>query len=190
MTGFSNPASLAATGLSGAGTGLSALFPILQGSTAASNEIASGKGSFWSGIMSSEQSQLAADYADLKATQTDTFMRQRTAGALSNINAVLANTGTTDNSPSNWAVRNNFEARSDQARARMDLNYRMQATQDRNASTLYMLSGMNAMNIANQNANRDMLSGLLGGAGSLLKGVSGLFSVDATGKPTPFAASE
>jgi len=168
MTGMSTALSLGATGLSTA-------FPILAGSTAAGNQLASGKANFRSSVMSASQANQAADYADLKATETDTYMRQRTAGALSNINAVQANTGATDNSPSNWAVRNNFETRSDQARAQMDLNYRLQSQQDRNASTLYALSGMNAMNVAQSNASKDMLGGLLGGAGKLLTGIAPMF---------------
>lgn len=163
-----------ASGLSLASTGLSAIGSISQGQTAASNARKQGMSDFMSAIYNSEQAQLAAEVGDLKATQTDTYMRNRMGGAMANIDVVLANTGQQDSSPSAWAVKNKFEADSDYARSMQNWNTRMQSQADRNASMLYMMSGMNAMDAANKNASALETNGFLGAAGGVLKGLSGL----------------
>lgn len=157
-----------------AATGLSAFGGLSSGATAANNARQQGKSSFLSAMMSSEQAQLAAEEGQLKATQTDTAMRQQMGGALSTMHAVLANSGAQDNSPSGWAVANRFEQQSTEARVNSTTNIRMQAEASSNASLLYAMSGMNAMNIANGNASADMTNGMLSAGGSLLKGVSGM----------------
>ena len=96
-------------------------------------------------------------------------MRRQTQGALQNIDAVLATTGATDGSPSSCAVKNRFSELSDEARTTATSNIRMQAQADKNASALYALSGVNAINAANRNASQLEFNGLLGGVGSILK---------------------
>lgn len=177
-----------AAGLSLASTGLSAFGLISQGKTAAANSRAKGESDFLSALYQSqqalygaEQSELAADIGDLKATQTATFLRQRALGALGNIDAVLANTGTEDSSPSSWAVKNRFQQQSEEVISQTGWNARMQskalrqqASYDRNASTLYMLSGMRAKAAAEDNASALETNGWMNAGGGVLKGLSGL----------------
>lgn len=165
--GAAAPLSLAATGLSAGGS-------IMSGITGASNARAQGRSQFLSSLYSATQAELAAEMGELKATQTDTYMRNQMGGALANIDAVLANTNTQDNSPSNWAVRNRAQEQGDEARVQRVSNIQLQAKADRNASILYMMSGMNAMSIANSNANAAMTNGILGAGGKLLSGLSGI----------------
>ncbi len=157
-----------------AATGLSAFGGFGAASTAARNARQQGQSAFLSATMSEEQAQLAAEEGQLKATQTDTAMRDQMGGALSTMHAVLANSGAQDNSPSGWAVANRFEEMSTEARAQSTTNIRMGAQASSNASLLYAMSGMNALNIANGNASADLTNGLLSAGGSLLKGLSGL----------------
>ncbi|HEY8215374.1 MAG TPA: hypothetical protein VIG36_14735 [Methylocystis sp.] len=158
-----------ASGLSLAATGLTGASYFLKGRTAASNARAQGQSAGFSRFYDAMQAQLAAQAGELKATETDTFLRRRTEGALANIDAVLAGTGTVDSSPSSWAVKNRFEYLADEARTTQTGNIRRQAMADRNAAQLYALSGMNAINAANQNARQLDVTGLLFAGGSLFK---------------------
>jgi hypothetical protein len=158
-----------ASGLSLAATGLSAGGSFLQGRTAASNARAQGQSTGFSRFYDAMQAQLAAQAGELKATETDTFLRRRTEGALANIDAVLAGTGTVDSSPSSWAVKNRFEYLADEARTTQTGNIRRQAMADRNAAQLYALSGINAINAANANARQLEANGLLSSGGSLFR---------------------
>jgi MoxR-like ATPase len=158
-----------ASGLSLAATGLTGASYFLKGREAASSARAQGQSAGFSRFYDAMQAQLAAQAGELKATETDTFLRRRTEGALANIDAVLAGTGTVDSSPSSWAVKNRFEALADEARTTATSNIRRQAQADRNAAQLYALSGMNAINAANQNASQLDVTGLLFAGGSLFK---------------------
>jgi hypothetical protein len=158
-----------AAGLSLAATGLSGASYFLQGRTAASNARAQGQSTGFSRFYDAMQAQVAAQAGELKATETDTFLRRRTEGALANIEAVLAGTGTVDSSPSSWAVKNRFEYLADEARTTQTGNIRMQAQADRNQAQLYALSGVNAINSANDNARDLDALGLLSAGGSLFK---------------------
>ena len=102
--------------LSLASTGLGAFGMFEKGSTAAANDRQRGQSQFLSDMFSAEQAETNADMGWLKATQTDTFLREKLGGALANIDAVMANTGTADNSPSGWAVKNRYENQADYAR--------------------------------------------------------------------------
>lgn len=164
--GIASALSLGATGLSAAGS-------FLQGRAAASNARAQGQSAALSRFYDATQANLAAQAGDLKATETDDFMRRRTQGALENIDAVLAGTGTADYSPSSWAVKNRFENLSDEARTTATNNIRMQAQSDRNSALLYQLSGVNAINAANQNARDLEINGLLSAGGSIFKRLAG-----------------
>jgi hypothetical protein len=161
------PLSIAATGLSAAGA-------YSQGMTHAANDRTQGMNSYLASIMSSEQAKLAADTGVLKATQTAGYMAQRTAATLGNIDAVLATTGATDNSPSSWAVKNRFEEQADLAKNQTVSNITMQAQSDKNAAALYQMSALRAMSIANGNASADEWNGILGAGGSILKGLAGM----------------
>ncbi len=162
-----------ASALSLGATGLSAFGSYSQGQTAASNARAQGQSTGFSRFYDAMQAQVAAQAGELKATETDTFLRRRTEGAMANIDAVLAGTGTVDSSPSSWAVKNRFEYLADEARTTQTSNIRMQAQSDRNAAQLYALSGVNAINAANQNASDLQLNGLLGAGGTIFKRLAG-----------------
>ena len=155
--------------LSLAGAGLQAGGFFLKGRTAASNARAQGQSTGFSRFYDAMQAQIAAQAGELKATETDTFLRRRTEGALANIDAVLAGTGTVDSSPSSWAVKNRFEYLADEARTTQTGNIRRQVTADRNAAQLYALSGVNAINAANDNARDLDVLGLLSAGGSIFK---------------------
>ncbi|WP_018407668.1 hypothetical protein [Methylocystis rosea] len=158
-----------ASGISLAATGLQAFGSYSQGRTAASNARAQGQSTGFSRFYDAMQAQVAAQAGELKATETDTYLRRRTEGALANIDAVLAGTGTVDSSPSSWAVKNRFEYLADEARTTQTGNIRRQVTADRNAAQLYALSGVNAINAANDNAGALDVTGLLFAGGSLFK---------------------
>jgi hypothetical protein len=161
------PLSLASTGLSMAGS-------ITAGNTAAENAHTQGMNNFLSAFLSSKQAELAASIGDLKAVQTNTFLLDRANSQLANIDAVMANTNTADDSPSNWAVRNRAEQLMTENRTTTVGNIQMQADADRNAAQLYMMSGLRAMDVANSNAEADRMNGYLSAAGTLAKGMSGL----------------
>ncbi len=163
-----------ATGLSMAATGLSAGSSILGGFDKASSIRQQAQQEAVGQMYQAGQLEVAAAIGDLRATQTDTALRQRTTDALGNIDAVLALTGTTDNSPSSWAVKNRFEGQSDMARNQAVWNLHMDAESKRNTAALYMLGAGNAIQSAGVAANDAEINGFLGGAGNLLKGLSGM----------------
>jgi len=163
-----------AGGLSAVSTGLSAFGSISEGQTKAANIRQQGEDKFLSSLYSSEQATLAAQVGDLKATQTDNYLRDQTQGQLANNYAELATTNTSDNSPTSWAVKNRFEQQADDTRTTATGNLRFQAQADRNAALLYMFSGYKAKQEAESNAQAAETSGFLGAAGGLLKGLSGI----------------
>jgi hypothetical protein len=114
------------------------------------------------------QLEIAAAVGDLKATQTDTAMRQKTMDAVAGVDAVLALTGTTDNSPSSWAVKNRFEQVSDDARAQAVWNLKFDAQSKRNAAALYKLGAIQAIDAGNAAAGDAEMNGILGGIGGML----------------------
>lgn len=164
----------AAAPLSLAATGLSAGSSILGGIIGAGNAEAAGQSSMMSALYSAQRAKTAAMMGELKATQTDAYMREQMGGALANIDAVLSGTGTQDNSPTSWAVKNRVEAMGDRARDQRVTNIRMQAQQDANDSLMYAMSGINAMNAAKGAGEASLINGGLGGLGQLFKGLSGL----------------
>lgn len=164
----------AAAPLSLASTGLSAFGSIMGGNQAAENAKEQGRMELFQSIYTSKQLETAAMLSDLKATETDTYMRRRTEGTLANIDAVLATTGTQDSSPTSWAVKNRFEYLADESRTNATWGLKMDAMSKRHAAQLYLLSGMMAMSRANENASALRMNGIMGGIGGLLKGVSGM----------------
>jgi hypothetical protein len=190
--------SLAAPGLSGAGSilkgntdatnyqnqGFAALLKAqsaainaqLQGQTAAANYTFQGESAQLSDTYNSQQAELAAEAGDIKAAQTATFMSQQTQGTLANIDAVLASTGSQDNSPSAWAVKNRFEATSEQNRTQTVFNIEQQSRADRNASALYLMAGARAMQIATYNANAAKSNADMAAQSAISSGVSSFYS--------------
>lgn len=164
----------AAPFLSLAATGLGAMGSISQGQTNAANARQQGQDQWMAAMYNSEQAKLAAQVGELRATQTDTFMRRQMEGVLSNVDAVSALSGATDNSPSTWAVRNRYENLADEARTTATSNIRLQAMADRNAAQMYQMSGMRAMQLADQNASAYETQGYLAAAGGLFKGLAGM----------------
>jgi hypothetical protein len=120
------------------------------------------------------QLEIAAAVGDLKATQTDTAMRRRTEDGLATVDAVLALTGKTDQSPTGWAVKNRFEGLADEARTQATWNLRFDAQSKRNAAVLYKLGAQMAIDAGNASASDAETSGFMGGIGGLLKGFSGI----------------
>ena len=118
---------------------------------------------------------ISAAMEDLRATETDTYLRQKTMEQLSNINDVMAITGSDLASPSNMAVKNRFEGLSDNAREIKMWNSKMQAEQDRNLAQLMLMSGMMSMMNAQDNAGRIRSGGQMSAIGSMLGGLGGLF---------------
>ncbi|RTL84715.1 MAG: hypothetical protein EKK29_13795 [Hyphomicrobiales bacterium] len=162
----------AAPFLSLAATGLGAKGSISAGNTAAANARQAGQDQWMSAFYSSEQAQLASQVGELRASQTDLYMRRQMEGTLANVDAVSALSGATDNSPSTWAVRNRYENLADEARTTATANLRLDAAAKRNAAQLYAMSGMRAMQMADANANNLQMNGILGAAGGLLKAIA------------------
>lgn len=164
----------AAVPLSLAATGLSAGSSIMSGITGAQNAQAAGQSQFLSAMYAAERAKTASMVGELKATQTDTYMRQKLGDALANIDAVLAGTGAADSSPTSWAVKNRVEQQGTEARVGRVTNIRMQAQQDANDSLLYMMSGINAQNAARGAGDAAMFNGFSGAAGAMMRGLSGI----------------
>ncbi|WP_363348615.1 hypothetical protein [Methylocystis echinoides] len=171
----------AATALSLGATALSAAGSYAQGRTAGSNARQQGQDAVISRFYDAAQAKLAAQVGELRATQTGTFMRRQQEGVLANVDAVMALNGAVDRSPTSWAVKNRYEYLSDEARDQAVTNLRMDAAAKRNAAQLYAMSGMRAMQLADQNASALEFNGILGGAGAILKALAGAFA-----QPDPY----
>jgi len=120
------------------------------------------------------QMNIEASLTDLQNSQTDTYLRQQTAEKMANINAVMAVTGSSFDSPSNNAVKNRFQTMDDTQRAQQQWNGYMQSEQDRNQAKLLLMSGMLSMMNAQDNAGRTRAAGSMAGIGSMIGGLGSL----------------
>ena len=164
----------AAGAFSFAATGAKAFGSILGGDAAASNAEAKGRSQFWSSMLSAEEAEIAAARGELKATQTDTGLREATQDTLANVMAVRAAAGTDASSPTGAALMNRFQTRSDDARVIQTSNIRADAAQQRRNAMLYRFGGMQALSSSSAAAASMEANGLLGGAGTILSGLSGM----------------
>lgn len=158
-----------------AGSGMSAMGQMQEANIEAKNTenqgLVEGMQSWWQ----AGSLNISAAMEDLRATETDTYLRQKTMEQMSNINDVMSITGSDMASPSNMAVKNRFEGLSDNNRGIRMWNSKMQAEQDRNLSQLMLMSGMMSMMNAQDNASQIRQGGQMSAIGSMLGGLGGLF---------------
>lgn len=164
----------AAAGLSLAATGLKAFGGLAGGMAGAANAEARGKSAFMSSMLSAEEAEIAAARGELKATQTDSFLRQQTSDTLANVMAVRSAAGTDSSSPTGAAVMNNFHQRADDARVIQTSNIRADAAMQRMNAMMYRMGGMQALSSSQSVADTMGLNGILGAGGSILSGLAGL----------------
>lgn len=162
----------AAGPLSLAATGFKAFGSISDGYSKAANVEAKGQDSFMSAMLSSGDSNIAASAADLKATQTDTFMRDQLGSALGTILAVQTGAGV-GTSPTDAAVRNRVQQQGDDARVQRVANIRAEAARDRMQGMMQMWAGQRALSESQAAADQYRTGGWLSGAGSIFSGLSG-----------------
>lgn len=141
----------AATGISLAATGLSAMGSVDSGQAAAAGD-----------EQQAQNALQAAQIGQLKATQTDTNMRQNLTSSLANILAVRASAGLNPNSPTGAAINANVEGRADINRTTAIDSINAQVTSDQDASAFYT-----------QSANNALMGGDMGAFGAILKGIGG-----------------
>ena len=142
------PLSIGSTLMSAAGAGLSAF-----GTSKADK------------YQAAEQEQ-AAQYGELRATQTNAALTRNLNQTLGNIDAVRAAARTDPTSPTGAAVRNTVEATSTENKNIQVDSIMAQAEQDR-ANAAYLSSA----------SSTALLSGGIGAVGDLLKGFSGIPSL-------------
>lgn len=213
----------AAPAASLAATGLSAGSKIMQGNTQSSNMRTEavndvlqagalriqGQNDLLQGQMTKSFDDFKASNLDidatageLKASETDVFMRDRLMGALSNITAVRASAGVAGDSPTGFAIMNRAEALGDTERqTRLD-NIRQQIASDRSGAALERAAGLSALSQgqinqklkesgasqaeanaaqAESNASAAKTSGMLSGFATLLQGISGMSGLKSGG---------
>ncbi|MBV8895543.1 MAG: hypothetical protein JO051_03450 [Acidobacteriaceae bacterium] len=158
--GAAGPLSLAATGLSVAGT-------LFQGSTQASNALTQGNMTGMSDAYRASSLEREATYGQIKAAQTDAFMRDSLAGSLANIRAVRASADASS-SPTEAAILNRAQAVGDTARTQKVANINEQVQSDRDASAFYAAAGMSAIQAGQRNARNIDLASDLSAGGQLL----------------------
>jgi hypothetical protein len=109
------------------------------------------------------EKEQAAEYGDLKATQTNAALTRNLNQTLGNIDAVRAAARTDPTSPTGAAVRNTVEATGTENKNIQVDSIMAQAEQDR-ADAAYLRSA----------SNTALLSGGINAAGNLFKGFSGM----------------
>jgi hypothetical protein len=155
----------AASGLSLASVGLSAYSSILGGEATSSAD-----------QYKAEQLDRAAQYGDLKATQTNAQMTRNLSITLGNIDAVRAAARTDPTSPTGAAVRDYAESTGTEQK-NIQVDSIMAQAQEDEANAAYL---RNASSTA-------LLSGDIGAASAGLKGLAGTFS-SVPGGGTPGSA--
>lgn len=158
-----------------AGSGISAMGKMQEAEIEAKNAENQGMVEGLQAIWQANSMNINAAMTDLQATETDTYLRQKTMEQMSNIKSVMALTGSDMDSPSNSAVRNRFEGLNDSSREMKMWNSKMQAEQDRNMAQLMLMSGMLGLQTSQQNASAIRKGGKMSAIGSMIGGLSGLF---------------
>jgi hypothetical protein len=118
------------------------------------------------------QQKLAAKAGQIQATQTDLYMRRKSATNMGNIQAVMAMSGGDPNSPSSYAVQNWIQGQDDESRDQTAWNYRMDNQSKEFAGNLYMLQGYKAMNVASYNAIATIATGNMAAMGALMSSIA------------------
>ena len=118
------------------------------------------------------QQKLAAKAGKIQATQTDLYMRRKSAANMSNIQAVMAMSGDNPDSPSNYAVQNWIQGQDDEARDQQHWNARMDSEGKEFAGNLYMMQGYKAMNVASYNSIATIATGNMAAMGALMQGIA------------------
>ena len=118
------------------------------------------------------QQKLAAKAGNIQATQTDLYMRRKSAANMSNIQAVMAMSGDNPDSPSNYAVQNWIQGQDDEARDQQHWNARMDSEGKEFAGNLYMMQGYKAMNVASYNSIATIATGNMAAMGALMQGIA------------------
>lgn len=118
------------------------------------------------------QNKLAAKLADLKASQTDLYMRRKANTDIGNVEAIMAMDGTAEDSPSHAAVVNSLRGQADEAREQELWNLHLDAQSNDYAGTLHMMQGYKAMNVATYNSVATIASGNLSAIGALMSGIA------------------
>lgn len=128
-----------------------------------------------------ERLDVAAQYGDLKATQTQGQMTRNLNSTLSNIDAVRAASHTDPTSPTGAAVRSQAEDIGDSQIGITVGNITAQTDQERSDAAYYRTASANALLSGNMASNADMTSADAGMLSTLAKGFGGLTGAGATG---------
>jgi hypothetical protein len=166
-------ASNAASGASLAATGLSVAGTLFTGSTNAGNALTSGNMTGMSDAYRASSLEREATYGQIKAEQTDAFMRDSLKTSLANIRAVRAAAGTSGDSPTGNAILNRVEAQGDMARTQKVANINEQVQADRDAAAFYSAAGLSAIQAGQRNARNIDISADLTAGGQLLTAGAG-----------------
>jgi hypothetical protein len=158
--GAAGPLSLAATGLSVAGT-------LFQGRTNARNAETQGNMTGMSDAYRAASLEREASFGEIKAAQADVFLRDNQEAALANIRAVRASAGASS-SPTEAAILSRAEAVGDTARTQKIANINEQVQADRDAAAFYSAAGLSAIQAGQRNAGRIELASDLTAGGQLL----------------------
>lgn len=118
------------------------------------------------------QQKLAAKAGRVQATQTDLYMRRKSAANMGNIQAVMAMSGGDPNSPSSYAVQNWIQGQDDESRDQTAWNYRMDNQSKEFAGNLYMMQGYKAMNVASYNSIATIATGNMAAMGALMSSIA------------------
>ena len=164
----------AATGLSAAATGLSAAGSLDTAFTNAGNQRQQAQSTAQFDEFKANQLQDAAQYGMAKASETDQFLRQKTTSMLGNLMAVSAAANVDPTSPTGNAILARTQGQSDQQRSIQVGNLNAQAAQDASESYQYTDAARATLNQAYANSSSSIFGGVLGGLGSLAKGLSGI----------------
>ena len=158
---MADPVSIAAIG-SLAATGFGVTGKLQQGSAQAAGA-----------KQAAAQAARAAQIGQLKATQTDTFMRDDLTSTLANIDAIHASANSDPGSPTSLALDAHTERVEDQNRVQRVANINSQAASDRSASEFYRRSAGSALLGGYLGAVGTGLSALAGAAGGFKPGGAG-----------------
>ena len=163
-----------ASGLSAAATGLGTLGGLNTASTNAQNQIQQGQQTAQMDEFRATQLQDAAKFGQAKASETDAFLRDRTMKMLGNIMAVSASANVGGDSPTGAAIAARTQGQEDQQRSIKVGDLQAQSAEDLSESGMYTNAARDTLNRAYANANADETGGILGGLGSLAKGLAGI----------------
>ncbi len=118
------------------------------------------------------QNKLAEKLANIRASETDLYMRRRANNDIGNVEAVMAMDGTAQDSPSSMAVVNALHGRADESREHAMWNQHMEAQGEGFASNLHMMQGYKAMSVANYNSIATIASGNMSAMGAMMSGIA------------------